>query len=117
ATAWRRIDSCHATQRRRRCAGSSRRAVACALALRRMETAYGLTIPRTLADITVPRDMALLVYDMQVGIVSQIKNGGHIVAQVRDVLALARAHALRVIFSRHLSLPRELMGAAQFRTA
>jgi nicotinamidase-related amidase len=82
-----------------------------------MENAYGLTIPRTLADIRVPRDMALLVYDMQVGIVGQVKNGPHIVAQVRDVLSLARARGMRVIYSRHLSLPRELMGAAQFRTA
>jgi nicotinamidase-related amidase len=82
-----------------------------------METAFGLTIPRTLADLEIPRDIALLVYDMQVGIVSQVKNGTQIVAQVREVLSLARARGMRVIYSRHLSLPRELMGAAQFRTA
>src|SRR5262249_55590540 len=32
-------------------------------------------------------------------------------------LAAARAAGIRVIFTRHLSLPKEMMGAAQYRTA
>jgi hypothetical protein len=43
--------------------------------------------------------MALLVYDMQVGVLSQIENGAEIT------------------FSRHMSLPKELMGVFQMRMA
>ncbi len=35
-----------------------------------MEHGFGLDIPRTLEEVCDPRRMALLVYDMQVGIVS-----------------------------------------------
>jgi nicotinamidase-related amidase len=61
--------------------------------------------------------MALLVYDMQVGILSQIKNGAEITARVQKVLSAARASGIRVIFSRHMSLPKELMGMFQIRMA
>jgi nicotinamidase-related amidase len=82
-----------------------------------MESAFGVRIARTLDDVCNARDMALLVYDMQVGIVSQVGNGGAIVARVGSVLSLARERQVRVFFTRHLSLPRELMGAFQYRTA
>jgi nicotinamidase-related amidase len=82
-----------------------------------MESAFGLRIPRTLEDVCNPVDMALLVYDMQVGIVSQLRNGPDVVARVRDVLTVARGCRMRVLFTRHLSLPRELMGAFQYRMA
>jgi biuret amidohydrolase len=82
-----------------------------------MESAFGMTIPRTLEDACNPVGMALLVYDMQVGIVSQVKKGPEVVARVRDAVAVARACGMRVIFTRHLSLPRELMGAFQYRMA
>jgi len=59
----------------------------------------------------------LLVYDMQVGILSQIKNPEQIIRQVLKVLAAARNAGVRVFFSRHLSLPKELMGMFQFRMA
>ena len=39
-----------------------------------MEQTLGITVPLTLEDVASPRDMALLIYDMQVGIVSQLKN-------------------------------------------
>jgi nicotinamidase-related amidase len=61
--------------------------------------------------------MALLVYDMQIGIVSQIADGQQIIAKVKEALDAARAAGMRVIFTRHLSLPKEMMGAAQYRTA
>ncbi len=82
-----------------------------------MDIAFGLTVPRTLEDVCNARDMALLVYDMQVGIVSQVKGGEAIVARVRAVLELARDAGLRVVYTRHTSLPRELMGSFQYRTA
>jgi nicotinamidase-related amidase len=82
-----------------------------------MQQAFGLTIARTLADVANPQDMALVVYDMQVGIVRQVANGGEVVARVREVLELARSCGMRTFFTRHMTLPRELMGAFQFRMA
>jgi nicotinamidase-related amidase len=61
--------------------------------------------------------MALLVYDMQVGIVSQLPHGPEIVARVAEVLQAAREGGFRVFFSRHMSLPKELMGVFQLRQA
>jgi biuret amidohydrolase len=84
---------------------------------RSMQHAFGLTIPRNIEDICNRDDMALLVYDMQVGIVSQVQNGPEIVARVAEVLSIARACNMRAFFTRHLSLPRELMGAFQYRMA
>lgn len=82
-----------------------------------MQRAFGLNIPQTLEDVCDPASLALIVYDMQVGIVSQIKNGPEITARVVQVLEAARDAGIRVFFTRHLSLPKELMGAFQFRTA
>jgi biuret amidohydrolase len=82
-----------------------------------MKRIHGLNIPTTLADVCDPERMALLVYDMQVGICSQIKTGHQIVAQVGRVLSAARAAGMRVVFTRHLSLPKAWMGVTQFRTA
>ena len=82
-----------------------------------MQRAFGLTVARTLQDICNPRDTALLVYDMQVGIVRQLRDGAEITARVAEVLKLARGCGMRVIFTRHMSLPRELMGSFQYRTA
>jgi nicotinamidase-related amidase len=54
---------------------------------------------------------------MQVGIVPQIKNGQEITQRVSRVLATGRAAGVRTFFTRHMSLPKELMGAFQYRTA
>jgi nicotinamidase-related amidase len=61
--------------------------------------------------------MALLVYDMQVGICSQVKTAGQIVTRISGLLAVARSRGMRVAFTRHLSLPKTWMGAMQYRTA
>ena len=82
-----------------------------------MKTAYGITIPQTLDEVCDPQRVALLVYDMQVGILSQIKNPEQITEQVLKVLNAARDAGVRVFFSRHLSLPKELMGMFQYRMA
>jgi nicotinamidase-related amidase len=82
-----------------------------------MQRAFGLSIPQTLEDVCDPARLALLVYDMQVGIVKQIGNGAQITAKVQQVLSAARQAGIRVFFTRHMSLPRELMGASQFRMA
>jgi len=82
-----------------------------------MKRVYGLSIPETLEEVCDPQRVALVVYDMQVGILNQIKNGNQITQQVLKVLTAARAAEVRVFFSRHLSLPKELMGMFQFRVA
>lgn len=82
-----------------------------------MYRAFGLDIPQTLEDICDPTRFALIVYDMQVGIVRQIKNCQQITDRVVQVLEGARKAGVRVFFTRHMSLPKELMGVSQFRMA
>jgi nicotinamidase-related amidase len=80
-----------------------------------MKQAFGIAVPQVLKDVCDRSKLALLVYDMQVGIVRQLKNGEAVTAQVARVLEAARDAQVRVFFTRHLSLPRELMGAFQYR--
>jgi nicotinamidase-related amidase len=82
-----------------------------------MQRAFGLDIRNTLEDVCDPSTLALIVYDMQVGIVKQLKDGPEITERVVQVLEAARKAGIRVFFTRHLSLPKELMGAFQLRTA
>jgi biuret amidohydrolase len=82
-----------------------------------MQRAFGLNIPQTLEDVCDPTRFALVVYDMQVGIVNQIANGTEITAKVLQVLEAARAARIRVFFTRHMSLPKELAGVSQLRMA
>lgn len=82
-----------------------------------MEHAFGLDIPLTLAEVCHPRRTAILVYDVQVGIVSQIADGHPVVERVRGVLEAARNSGYRVFFTRHMSLPNEVAGVTQLRTA
>jgi nicotinamidase-related amidase len=82
-----------------------------------MKRVYGLSIPETLEEVCDPQRVGLLIYDMQIGILSQLKNGDQITQQVLKVLSAARNARVRVFFSRHLSLPKELMRMFQFRMA
>jgi len=82
-----------------------------------MKQAFEIEIPRTLEDVCNARHLALLVYDMQVGIKRQVKEGKVITAKIREILEAARIAKVRVFFTRHMSLPKELMGAFQFRMA
>lgn len=82
-----------------------------------MQRSYGLEIPETLEEVCRPQHLALLVYDMQVGIVRHVPDTQTFVARVARVIAAARRAGVRVIFARHLSLPRELAGVFQLRTA
>src|SRR5258708_37433926 len=54
---------------------------------------------------------------MQVGIVSQLKGCEPVSARVPQVLEAPRHAGVRTFFTRHMSLPRELMGAFQYRMA
>jgi biuret amidohydrolase len=82
-----------------------------------MQHAHGLDIPQTLEELCTPTRLALLVYDMQVGILRQLPAAPQITARVVDVLAAAREGGYRTLFVRHVSMPRELMGVFQLRTA
>lgn len=82
-----------------------------------MESSYGLEIPRSLEEVCTPKRTALVVYDMQVGVIQQISDGAVIVARVQTVVQAARAAGMRIFFMRHMSLPRELMGVFQLRIA
>ena len=82
-----------------------------------MEQAFGLSIPRTLEDVCDPTRVALIIYDMQAGIVSQLPDGGTIVQRVAEIRQAARDAGVRVFYTRHLSLPKEVAGMTQLRTA
>jgi nicotinamidase-related amidase len=76
-----------------------------------------LHIPTGLEDVCDPERLALIVYDMQVGVVGQIANGPQITERVSQVLDAARRAGVRVFFIRYMSLPTELMGISQLRMA
>ena len=83
-----------------------------------MRRRFSLTIPETLEDACDPATMAVIVYDMQAGVVRQLPDGGAQAAErVSRVLTAARAGGYPVFFTRHMSLPARLMGAAQLRAA
>jgi nicotinamidase-related amidase len=86
-----------------------------AYGLRGMQTAFGLAIPETIAEAVRPDTTALVVYDMQVGILRQLPHGPAILQQVLRVLAAARKAGVRVIFMRHTSMPKKLAGVFQLR--
>lgn len=80
-----------------------------------MQRAFSLDIPQTLSDVCDPTRLALIVYDMQVGILNQIENGPQITEKVIQILETARKAGVRTFFTRHMSLPKELMGTSQLR--
>ena len=82
-----------------------------------MDRGFGLDVPETLAELCRPERLALVVYDMQVGIVPQLPDGREDTRAVAGVLDAARAGGFRVFFTRHMSLPDEVAGVSQLRTA
>ena len=82
-----------------------------------MERAFGLDIPQTLEEVCRPDRLALIVYDMQAGIVVQLPDGVEVTKRVVDVVGAARAGGFRVFYTRHMSLPNEVAGVSQLSTA
>jgi len=80
-----------------------------------VKSASELAIPQTLAEAVRPDTTALIVYDMQVGILRQLRHGNDVLARVLKLLDLARAAGVRVFFMRHMSLPKKLAGVFQLR--
>lgn len=80
-----------------------------------MDERNGLTVPRSLQEVCDPGHLALLVYDMQVGVLRQINDRDQVVGQAVRVVEAARAAGVRTYFMRHTTLPVELMGVSQLR--
>jgi biuret amidohydrolase len=79
--------------------------------------AFGLEIPETLEEACDPSRAALVVYDMQVGVLNQVARRGEIVESARRVVDAARGAGVRTFFLRHMSLPKNLAGVFQLRQA
>jgi biuret amidohydrolase len=77
----------------------------------------GISTATGFDELCRPERTALLIYDMQVGICSQIKEGTRAVQRCRIALDAARQAGMRVVFTRHLSCPKKWMGITQLRTA
>ncbi|TVL91602.1 cysteine hydrolase family protein [Streptomyces sp. SAJ15] len=80
-----------------------------------MDDRNGLAVPRSLQEACDPKRLALLVYDMQVGILGQIGDRDRVVARTVEVVEAARAAGVRTFFLRHVTLPTALMGVSQLR--
>jgi nicotinamidase-related amidase len=80
-----------------------------------MDQLNGLNVPQSLDDVCRPERLGLLVYDMQVGILEQMVDPRRVIQSVREVLGAARSAGVRTYFTRHVTLPVELMGVAQLR--
>lgn len=82
-----------------------------------MQRHRDIHVPEGLEEVCDPGRLALIVYDMQVGVAGQLPDGAQVTDRVREVLDAARRAGVRVFFTRHMSLPTELMGVSQLRTA
>ena len=80
-----------------------------------MKRAFGISVPEGLVEICSPERCALVVYDMQAGIVPQIEVGRQIVESCGTLLEAARLVDMRVFFTRHLFLPNSSCGTGQLR--
>jgi nicotinamidase-related amidase len=82
-----------------------------------MKHAFGVSVPQELKEICTPERCALIIYDMQAGIVPQIADGQRIVAGCEALLEAARNADMRVFFTRHFFLPSRSSGVGQLRRA
>jgi biuret amidohydrolase len=82
-----------------------------------VKQAFGLSIPEQLRELCTPERAAMIIYDMQAGIVPQLGNGREIVAGCQQILAAARQAGIRIFFTRHLFLPNRVAGVGQLRRA
>ncbi|WP_227984107.1 cysteine hydrolase [Nocardia spumae] len=82
-----------------------------------MRYGFGLDIPVTVADACDPARTAVLIYDMQAGIVGQLADGPRVVDACVRLRDIARAGGFRVFYTRHMSLPPAVSGVSQLRTA
>ncbi|HEY1908163.1 MAG TPA: cysteine hydrolase [Myxococcaceae bacterium] len=82
-----------------------------------MDRSTAVSIPESLEEICAPSRAALLVYDMQAGIVSQIAGGDAVMERVGTLIRSARAAGMRIVYSRHYNVPLAWAGVGQLRMA
>ncbi len=82
-----------------------------------MDRSVGIEIPETLEEICAPSRAALLVYDLQAGIVSQIAGGDRVIENVARLIRSARTAGLRIVYSRYYSVPLAWAGVGHLRMA
>jgi nicotinamidase-related amidase len=82
-----------------------------------MKQAFGVSVPQELKEICATERCALVIYDMQSGIVPQLADGQRIVAGCQTLLEAARNAGMRVFFTRHIFLPNRSIGVGQLRRA
>lgn len=76
-----------------------------------------LDVPESLRDALNPATLALIIYDMQAGIVSQIADADRVLANVRKLRDAAHSRGVRTVFTRHYFMPSEFAGVFQLRQA
>jgi biuret amidohydrolase len=82
-----------------------------------MQHAYGVAVPDTVAEMCSPSTTAVLVYDVQVGILPHVSDRDGLIERIRSVIAAARESGVPVVYVRHVSVPPTHMGVAAMRVA
>jgi nicotinamidase-related amidase len=82
-----------------------------------MQHAYGVAVPETVAEMCAPDSTAVLVYDVQVGILAHVQDRDGLIERIRSVITAARTAGVPVVYVRHVSVPPTHMGVAALRTA
>ena len=82
-----------------------------------MQEAFGMSVPETVAESCRPATTAVLVYDVQAGILAHVRDRDGVLQRITAVLQAARAAGVPVLYVRHVSLPPSHMGVAALRTA
>jgi len=79
--------------------------------------AFGFSVPTQVEQVADPSRTAVIIYDMQVGIISQIEDGAAVLKKCLELVAAARETGYRIFFTRHMWLPLRAAGVGQLRRA
>ena len=82
-----------------------------------MPDAFGLSVPNRLEQLADPSRTAVIIYDMQLGIISQIEEGPAVLKRCMELVAAARESGYRIFFTRHMWLQLRAAGVGQLRRA
>ena len=82
-----------------------------------MPEAFGFSVPTQVEQLVDPSRTAIIIYDMQVGIISQIEEGTAVLKKCSELVAAARQSGYRIFFTRHMWLPLRAAGVGQLRRA
>jgi nicotinamidase-related amidase len=79
--------------------------------------AFGFSVSTQIEQLVDPSRTAVIIYDMQVGIISQIAEGAAVLKKCLELAAAARESGYRIFFTRHMWLPLRAAGVGQLRRA